>query len=331
MIALNTSDPRVSYRMGTEPELRFVETVCRPLLQGAQNRDGGWGFHPGSKSSIEATCWALQALVGLSWPEIPERAAEGFAFLRRTQLPDGSWPSVPGNAAGCWVTSLACWALLSAKDSCKAVARGLQSLCADWPGDSTPWRRFLLRFSSQRHVAPINISHRGWPWTSGTSSWVEPTAYALLALGECPPSLLPGSAPKRRRLGEAMLYDRMCAGGGWNTGNPLVYGAAGEAFVVPTAFSLLALRHCSERSENVLSLHWLESNVPEIRGLGSLALARLCLDAYGREWPKTAPDFPSLHQESELMQNIQVLAWCSLALGGKQPFSTAGAPVRKTP
>ena len=156
------------------------------------------------------------------------------------------------------------------------------------------------------------------------------SSIAAIVLDSAPAKLLPATA-HRTKLAEAMLYDRMCAGGGWNTGNPLVYGAAGEAFVVPTAFSLLALRHCSERSENVLSLHWLESNVPEIRGLGSLALARLCLDAYGREWPKTAPDFPSLHQESELVQNIQVLAWCSLALGRKQPFSTAGAPVRKTP
>ena len=28
-----------------------------------------------------------------------------------------------------------------------------------------------------------------------------------------------------------MLYDRMCPGGGWNCGNPKVYGVAGEPLV----------------------------------------------------------------------------------------------------
>jgi hypothetical protein len=330
MIILNANDRRISDRMGTETELHFVRTICLPELFNAQNSDGAWGFYASSSSRVEPTCWAIHALLQFSRPEIPERLARGLEFLRRAQLPDGSWPNVPGDQAGCWVTSLACWALCAANDSSKAVARGLQSLCNDWPSDSSRWRRFLTQFSSQRHVSPINTSLRGWPWTHGTSSWVEPTAFALLSLGECSSRLQPHAAIKRRKLAEAMLYDRMCPGGGWNCGNPLVYGVAGEPLVIPTAFALLALRHRWGRSENIMSLNWLENTVPKIRGLTSLALARLCVEAYGHNWPEDASDFRSLYQETDFAHDVQTLAWCCLALATKKTFLTSGAAPERT-
>ena len=48
-----------------------------------------------------------------------------------------------------------------------AVTSGLLWLCNDWPRDSSPWRRFLARFSSQQEIFPINNSYRGWGWTPG--------------------------------------------------------------------------------------------------------------------------------------------------------------------
>lgn len=68
---------------------------------------------------------------------------------------------------------------------------------------------------------------RGWNWTPGTASWVEPTAHALLLLRMLPPETLPSPAARGRQLAEQMLFDRMCPGGGWNSGNPLIYGVAG--------------------------------------------------------------------------------------------------------
>ena len=46
-----------------------------------------------------------------------------------------------------------------------------------------------------------------------------------------------------------MLYDRMCPGGGWNCGNPMVYGVPGEALIVPTVWALLALRDEPKKTE----------------------------------------------------------------------------------
>lgn len=310
-----TSDP-----MSAAPESSLIETFCLPLLRKAQNADGGWGFHPGSQSRVEATCWALQALICTAWPGTQEVIADGFRFLRAAQLSDGSWPSTPQERVGCWVTSLVCWVLLRDKESSRAVASGLKWLCEDWPRDSSPWQRLLRRVSSQRHIFPQNDSYRGWGWTPRTSSWVEPTSFALLVLGQSPEELLPAAAKRRQQLAVALLYDRMCPGGGWNCGNPLVYGVAGDPLVIPTAWALLALRDHPNRPEKAMSLEWLEGIVPSIHGPGSLALARICLESYGRSWPATTPDLRDLHRKNEFLQSTQVTAWVCLALTATRPW-----------
>jgi hypothetical protein len=298
--------------MEAASEKSFAETVCLPFLRNSQNADGGWGFHSKSESRVEATCWALHAL--RAWSGETAALTRGFEFLRSAQLPDGSWPSTAAESSGCWVTSLSCWVLWHTADSRAHVAAGLRWLCQDWPADTTPWRRFLAKFSSQHGVAPINTAYRGWSWTPGTSSWVEPTSFALIALENEPLQSLPSESAKRRALGEGLLYDRMCPGGGWNCGNPLVYGVAGEALVVPTVCALLALRHSPARRENVMSLDWLEREAPSIQSAGSLALAKICLEIYNRDWPRSASSFRALHEKSGFLDSVQVMAWTSLAL-----------------
>jgi hypothetical protein len=81
---------------------------------------------------------------------------------------------------------------------------------------------------------------QGWSWTDGSFSWVEPTAWCMLAVKK-----LARQAPEAAaRLDEAerVLRDRACAGGGWNYGSPEVYGTNLPAHVPPTAAGLLALQ-----------------------------------------------------------------------------------------
>jgi hypothetical protein len=106
----------------------------------------------------------------------------------------------------------------------------------------------------------------------------------------------------------------------------LVYGVAGEPLMIPTVWALLALRNQPEQRENILSLEWLEKNVANIQGPGSFALARLCLEAYGRRWPSDAPEFGSFYEKNEFLRNIQVAAWSCLALGAKRRFLAAAWP-----
>jgi hypothetical protein len=291
----------------------FVGNVCLPYLQAAQNEDGGWGFHPGSQSRVEATCWALVALLEIEPSNQKQQA--GFRYLRLTQLPDGSWPSSAGQVAGSWVTSLASLVLLTDSESREAAAAGLRWTCEDWPRGINFIGRMTRRFSSRKEVVSQNESLRGWGWTPRTASWVEPTAFALIALEQASRELLPPGADRRLQLAKAFLYDRMCPGGGWNCGNPMVYGVPGDPLVEPTVWGLLALRNEPSRPEKLSSLQWLEKNLLRILGAQSAALAKICWEAYGREWPAGAPRLEELYAKNEFLDSVPVTAWACLALG----------------
>ena len=306
----------------------FAENFCVPLLRDAQNSDGGWGFQPGAQSRAEPTCWALKALLAREGSNKAEQEAieRGLNFLVAAQLEDGSWPSTPEEKTGCWVTSLVCWVLADTGEEkyAKAIAAGLHWICEDWPRDSSWLQRWVRKlFSAKRH-SKQNVALRGWGWTPGTSSWVEPTAFALLALENQPAAESAGLAEKRRKLGTALLYDRMCPGGGWNCGNPEVYGIAGEPLVIPTTWALLALRGHGERRENVESLAWMEGNFEKIQGPGSYALARVCLAACGRTGRADAGGMSDRHAKNESLRSVQVAAWMILAATEPRKWLVSG-------
>jgi len=314
--------------MESIPDKVFAENFSAPILRGAQNNDGGWGFHPGGSSRVESTCWALKALMSLESTRTNDghTITRALSFLTAAQLPDGSWPSVSEEKTGCWVTALACWVLEGAREKkySQVIASGLDWICDDWPRDSGWWQRTLRRLSSAKQHPKYNDAARGWGWTPGTSSWVEPTAFALLALENRPGSQLPPSAQKRRRLGETLLYDRMCPGGGWNCGNPEVYGVAGEPLVIPTAWALLALRRYPERRENIESLAWMEKNFSSIQAPGSYALARLCLAAYGRNGIADTASANDFHARNQSLASIPVVAWMILAAANPRNWLAPG-------
>jgi hypothetical protein len=157
---------------------------------------------------------------------------------------------------------------------------------------------------------------------------VEPTAFALLALEGQRAEVLPSSAEKRRKLGEALLYDRMCPGGGWNCGNPEVYGVIGKPLVIPTAWALLALRAHPERRENRDSLAWLERIFSNISGPGSLALARLCLEVYGHKPSAGGASSNDYYARSEFLRSIPVAAWMTLAVSDGRKWLNGDSGIR---
>jgi hypothetical protein len=48
---------------------------------------------------------------------------------------------------------------------------------------------------------------------------------------------------ERIKIGIAMLLDRMCPGGGWNSGNGIAFAVALDPYIDATAIALLALQH----------------------------------------------------------------------------------------
>ncbi len=297
----------------------FVENTCLPFLLEAQNEDGGWGFHAGSISRAEPSAWALIALLESAFDPSHEGAASrAIRFLCAAQLPDGSWSSSPEWREGSWVTSLVCLALHGRNESYGSVKRGLDWLSKELPGEAGLFHRFVRLFAAGRSVAVQNLSYFGWSWTTGTASWVEPTSYAILSLRGNPQDLLPVAAKRRLQLGGDMLYDRMCPGGGWNCGNPMVYGVPGEPQVSSTVWALLALRDHPERPEVQKSVQWLEDNLKSIQSPGSLALALIAMNAYGRPDLAVAESLQTMYEKNEILWNVPEVAWAGLALSGTQ-------------
>jgi hypothetical protein len=229
-------------------------------------------------------------------------------------LGDGSWPAAIGQKKGSWVTSLACWALRARPEACGSVARGLRWLTDEWPGDSGLWWRLMRRFARGKRIVDQNDSLCGWSWTHGTASWVEPTSYAVLAMRGSPSSLLPAKARLRLQLAESLLYERMCPGGGWNCGNPMVYGVPGEPQVGPTVWALLALRRNSERPEMRQSVNWLEKNWETISSPARVALSAIALDVFGRPNPAAGTSLRNLCENDQMLRNVPVAAWIMLAM-----------------
>jgi hypothetical protein len=308
----------------------FIGQTCIPFLRNAQNLDGGWGFLAGSDSRVEATSWALLALREFSSATETKRIDLGLHFLHSTQLPDGSWPSAPGQQQGSWVTALACWCLESTIESQHALARGLTWLSHQRPGDSRLWRRLLRRFMADKGAVGQNDAYYGWCWTPGTASWVEPTSYALLVLRHGEAIGSPTALKDRFRLAESMLFDRMCPGGGWNCGNPMVYGVPGQAQIGPTAWALLALREIRGREEIQKSLEWLENNWQAVLSPGSLALAQICLNSYGRPIERMRAVLCGVYSTDNILWSVPAVAWSVLAMSPAQSWLRAPRLVHNT-
>jgi hypothetical protein len=86
-------------------------------------------------------------------------------------------------------------------------------------------------------ICGFDTRPRGWPWTPGDYSFIEPTAWAVLFLKR--EGL--GGHPRVREA-VAMLEARALPRGGWNYGEPTVLGRTLWPAVLPTAAALLALQ-----------------------------------------------------------------------------------------
>jgi hypothetical protein len=113
-------------------------------------------------------------------------------------------------------------------------------------------------------------------------SWVIPTAFAVIALKRSRRGNLDLAARIGHRIDRAteMLLDRACPGGGWNSGNGVVFGVPVAAHLDATAIALLALRsHCRDSTVE-RGLRWLLRVVRGCPSPYSLAWAIMALKAY---------------------------------------------------
>lgn len=116
---------------------------------------------------------------------------------------------------------------------------------------------------------------QGWPWVEGTHSWVEPTAYAVLALRTCGQTNHP-----RVREAVRLLGDRVLPGGGWNYGNTRVMGNILRPFPATTGIALAALAGEPLTPQIDESIVYLTNELPGIRSPFSLAWGLIGLTAW---------------------------------------------------
>ena len=159
----------------------MIEKPIDFLLK-AQNPDGGWGAEKGNRSNTEATSFAILALNALRDKSLAKNIDQGLSWLIDQQNSDGSFPLNVQLNEGSWTTAPAILSLTPFEAHRQRALRA-----ADWlllqRGRGLGWLLSLIHLlAPQKQAVRLNPDLKGWGWMPGTFSWVEPTAYALIAL-----------------------------------------------------------------------------------------------------------------------------------------------------
>jgi uncharacterized protein (DUF362 family) len=204
-----------------------VNTHLESFVQ-AMHPGGGWGYGVGQPPQLEPSCLGLLAL-SLE----PERCAKEIdltrQFIERSAIDDGSYRPLNGREEAIWPTSL----VLFVKAALGATSPELQRTTSYLLG--TRGRVPDQAEAGELHDIDLNLI--GWPWAEKNFSWVEPTAWACLAL-----RFTGQAAHPRVQEGMRMLLDRAMDDGGINYGNRRILGKMTDPIPGPTALLLLALQ-----------------------------------------------------------------------------------------
>ena len=237
-------------------------------LIGNAHPGGGWAYRNGNSVCAEPTALASLALAAHGTET--RAAAAGVAWLATNQCSDGRVSISPQVKGPGWPTGLA---VLAWTRTAAAGPRRYRTQV----DQAVAW---LLATTGQRvahnpNVLGHNTSLRGWPWVHGTHSWVEPTAYAILALRAA-------KRPDHPRVREGMelALNRCIPGGGWNYGNPRVLGTALKPFPSTTGIVLSALAGEPAEPRINASIEYLLQEVRGVRAPWTLAWGIIGLTAW---------------------------------------------------
>lgn len=284
-----------------------MNTAQTRLLE-IQRSDGAWSVTPEGGGSIEVTALSVIALLGADG----RAANRGLAWLRERQGEDGGWPITEAVTVSGWATSIAVLALLRGDPSNPASALdGGRWLLAE-EGQPVPWiTRLFFRLFPRYNVIDLELDLKGWPWYSGTFGWVEPTAWALIALKS-----LRGKLHVEDRIdeGERLILDRTCHGGGWNYGNSRVYDEELWPYPDTTALALIALQDRPDLPQVSTGLSALDRMLQENHSVLATSLGLLCRHAYDRDPSGLDERLTARLEETAGWADTRALALAGIAL-----------------
>jgi hypothetical protein len=290
------------------------------LLLESRNPDGGWGWAKGKRTNTEATSLAIMALKSLEHESNMLYTRDAIAWLAHHQNRDGSWPVYDASKQSSWTTPLAMLALLPFPDQMER-ALGAAKWILTQQGRKPGWLASIwVRFSQAHKAVDLNPSLNGWSWTEGAFSWVEPTSYCLIALKKVKSMLEGTNVEKRIRQGEMLIYDRMCAEGGWNYGNSKVLGDSLWPYPDITAVALIALQDHAASRANRLSLRALDTMMREVVSGLALSWGIICLSIYNRDTRDTEKLLAKSFEKTRFLGETKTLALAILALANAGGF-----------
>lgn len=207
-------------------------------LRKAQNPDGGWPYFPGKQSWLEPTLYAALALHGE-----PE-ADRAWELASSWQEKDGGWHPSAEVGFPHSTTALAVTVAAVRGEFGSPFQNGVQWLLGAVGAESRLYKRAILRVGSMFGMVEDqrDFSLKAWPWKLETSSWVEPTCQALVALKKAASKIPSKELRERVKLGEAMLLNVRCVDGGWNYGNRTARGDELRSYPETTGIALVGLQ-----------------------------------------------------------------------------------------
>ena len=285
------------------------------LLLKAQNADGGWGAQQGKQSNTEVTSFAILALSSTDQSAAVKNALDrGRHWLTQRQFADGSWSINDAVKESSWSTALAMLALNSFPEHRDPIVRAGQWSLKHEGSKPGILAKIVMFFTGTEDDVDLDADLIGWPWRQRSFSWVEPTSYFLLALKKSRQWLPTDDFRSRVTMADAMLYDRMCIGGGWNYGNKIVFGERLSPFPELTALALLALHDHGDDPRNQQSLQVLGKLLEDTPSGLSLSLAILCHSLYGHSTDRWEKLLIERFEDSQFLGEIKPLALAILAM-----------------
>ena len=284
----------------------LVEHLQQRLLASAGAT--GWAYYTGKTSSrIEPTAWALLAL-GSAWDTSrgswPDFAKPHIAFLASLQGPDGLLSDTEPGLVNFTTAALAALVLTQFPSQ---VPTGVLPKLYDGLVGAKGVKIDAFDPKQDNQL-------QGWPWVHDTFSWVEPTAWGLLAMKRAEPSIRSRATAARAQEAEKLLVNRTCVAGGWNYGNASALGQDLRAYVPTTALGLLAMQDRRREPNVEKSVRFLVQERLNEASAMTLSLTAICLRVLGLPGEDVEARLAEVVVQSDARGHLLAMAMASFAL-----------------